>query len=272
MIAEEEFRRFAELIASLSDDEWDAADRLHRVGRAQDRAARARFGRRAGVVPAVRAPAPAGRAAQQGDRLAPLGRRHERAADPRARAPLERRGRRAARGRRPEGGQGSLAHAAADALPADPVRSADRLGAAEVPARRRLHPRRVGAPHRHLRGDRPRRCTSPPTTTAASSPTSSASGRRSTASRSSSCSKGRPAASSARASAASASRSTPSTSSAGPLRSPSRHRRPRQPAPALIRERRPSWRPTSTRSPTASTASRPSSPRSARPASRSTSS
>ena len=91
-------------------------------------------------------------------------------------APVERRARRAARGRRPEGGQGPVADPAADALPADPVRAADRLGAAQVPARRRLHPRRVGPSHRHPRRHRPRRCTSPPTTTAASSPTSSPSG------------------------------------------------------------------------------------------------
>ena len=47
-------------------------------------------------------------------------------------------------GRRPEGRQGPVAHASARAVPADPVRSADRLDAAQVPARRRLHPRRVG--------------------------------------------------------------------------------------------------------------------------------
>ena len=39
--------------------------------------------------------------------------------------------------------------------PADPVRPAGRLGRALVPARRRLHPRRVGAPHRPLRRHRP---------------------------------------------------------------------------------------------------------------------
>ena len=100
VLAEEEFVRFAELVGSLSRRRVDAADRLHRLGRPQGRAARARLGRRAGIVPAVRAPAPARRAAQQGDRLAPLGRRHERAADPRARAPVERRARRAARGGR----------------------------------------------------------------------------------------------------------------------------------------------------------------------------
>ena len=42
------------------------ADRLHRVGRAQGRAARARLGRRAGVVPAVRPSARPRRAAEQG--------------------------------------------------------------------------------------------------------------------------------------------------------------------------------------------------------------
>ncbi len=99
--------------AALTPDEWALPDRLHRVGRPQGRAARARLRRRAGVVPAVRAPAPAGRAAQQGDRLAPLGRRDERAADPRALAPLQRRARRAARDRRAEGGEGPVAHAAA---------------------------------------------------------------------------------------------------------------------------------------------------------------
>ncbi len=58
------------------------------------------------------------------------------------------------------------------------------------------------------------RCTSPPSTTAASSATSSPSGPTSTATRSSWCSKDPPAASTRKATTASASRSTPSTSSA----------------------------------------------------------
>ncbi len=78
-----------------------APDRLRGVGRPPGRAARPRLGRRAGVVPAVRAPAAARRAAQQGDRLAPLGRRDERAADPRALASLQRRAR--GRSSRPSG-------------------------------------------------------------------------------------------------------------------------------------------------------------------------
>ena len=40
----------------------------------------------------------------------------------------------------PEGGQGPLAHPTPGAVPAAPVRPADRLGSAQVPARRRLHP------------------------------------------------------------------------------------------------------------------------------------
>ena len=42
-----------------------------------------------------------------------------------------------------------------DAVLAAPVRSAHRVGPAQVPARRRLHPRRVGPSHRHPRGHRP---------------------------------------------------------------------------------------------------------------------
>ena len=60
VLAEEEFRRFAALMSSLSEDEWDAADRLHGVGRPQDGVARPRRGRRAGVVPRVPPSTPAG--------------------------------------------------------------------------------------------------------------------------------------------------------------------------------------------------------------------
>ena len=45
----------------------------------------------------------------------------------------------------------------ADALPTGPVRRADRLEAGELPARGRLHPRRVGASDRHPRRHRPSR-------------------------------------------------------------------------------------------------------------------
>ena len=54
VLAEEEFRRFADLVASLTPEEWATPDRLHGVGRPQDGAARARIGRRAGVGPGVR--------------------------------------------------------------------------------------------------------------------------------------------------------------------------------------------------------------------------
>ena len=120
----------------------------------------------------------------------------------------------AAPGRRAEGGQGPVAHPAPGSLPARPVRPADRLGAAQVPARRRLHPRRLGSSHRHPRRHRP---ADAPHRRPRRSPRRRHRrrvGRASTASRSSSCSKVPPAASSPRASTANASRSTPSTSSA----------------------------------------------------------
>ncbi len=82
----------------------------------------------------------------------------------------------------------------------------------EVSARRRLHPRRVGAPHRHLRGNRSRLGSHRRSRRPARRRHRRRVGVQSTASRSSSCSRGRPAASSAKASAASASRSTPSNS------------------------------------------------------------
>ena len=131
------------------------AHRLHRLGRPQDGAARPRLGRSPGVSPRVRPPVATRHAAQQGDRLAPLGRRHERAADSRARPPLERRARRPGRCGGPEGGQGPVAHAASGPLHPPPVRAAHRMGTAQVPARRRVHPRRLGPPHRHPRGHRP---------------------------------------------------------------------------------------------------------------------
>ncbi len=124
------------------------------------------------------------------------------------------RDRRAAHRRRAEGGEGPVGNAAADALPPDPVRAADRLGSAQVPPRRRLHARRLGAPHRHLRGDGPRdaphrRSRRPPGRRHRRGV-----GARSTASRSIWCSRDPRAGSSHRASAASGSRSTRSTSSA----------------------------------------------------------
>ena len=126
----------------------------------------------------------------------------------------DRRDRRAARGGGPEGGQGSVGHAASGAVRPPPLRAADRMGAAQVPARRRIHPGRLGPPDRHPRGHRPPDAPHAPTTTAAWSPTSSPNGPGSTASPSSSCSTVPPAGSSARAWRVSGSRSTPWTSSA----------------------------------------------------------
>ena len=76
VLAEEEFARFADLVASLTPEEWATPTDCTGLGRPQDGVARARLGRSAGVGARVRAPATARDAAQQGDRLAPLGRRH----------------------------------------------------------------------------------------------------------------------------------------------------------------------------------------------------
>ena len=55
----------------------------------------------------------------------------------------------------PEGSQGPVEHPAPGPVPAPPIRPAHRLGAAQVPARRRIYPRRLGPSHRHPRRHRP---------------------------------------------------------------------------------------------------------------------
>ena len=85
VLAEEEFVRFADLVASLTPDEWTLPDRLRRCGtsarsRCTSSVRATRRRRSPQFVHQLRRGVPA----QQGDRLAPLGRRHERAADPRA--------------------------------------------------------------------------------------------------------------------------------------------------------------------------------------------
>ena len=156
----------------------DAAHRLRRVGRPQDGAARARLGRRAGVVPAS--------SCTSCVRGVPLNRQidshhwvdgmnelqiRERAhlSNDEVVAQLEAVGPKAVAGRWRT--PAPMRHL--------PIPFGPPVGwvGAQVPPRRRLHPRRVGPPHRPLRRDRPRRWSSPPTTTAASSPTSSPSGR-----------------------------------------------------------------------------------------------
>ena len=83
-LADEEFRRFAEVTASLTSEDW-AKLILHRLDVPQDGPPRARIGRRSGLGARVRPPATQRHPAQQADRLAPLGRRHERMADTRTR-------------------------------------------------------------------------------------------------------------------------------------------------------------------------------------------
>ena len=178
VIAEEEFRRFAALTASLTADEWALPTDCTAWDVRKVVAARARLGRRAGVVPAVRASARARRAAEPADRLAPLGRRHERAADPRA-SPTSP----TTRSWRSLQAVGPKAVAGRWRTPAPmrhlPIPFGPPIGwvglwyLLDVG----LHARRVGPPHRP-RAPRPGTgWTSPPTTTAVSSPTSSASGR-----------------------------------------------------------------------------------------------
>ena len=85
VLAEEEFVRFADLVESLTPDEWARPTdctgwdvrmiALHVLGSADAQAS----------VEGVRPPVPARHATQQTDRLAPLGRRPQRVADPRTR-------------------------------------------------------------------------------------------------------------------------------------------------------------------------------------------
>ena len=81
---------FAELVASLTPEEWATPTELHRLGRPHDGPARPRVRRSTGIGQRVRPSVTTRDAAQQGNRLAPLGRRPQRAADPRTRPPVQR--------------------------------------------------------------------------------------------------------------------------------------------------------------------------------------
>ena len=152
VLAEEEFRRFAVSMGVAHRRRVDAADRLRRRGTsARWRCTCSAAADAQASVPAVPAPVPAGHPAQQGDRLAPLGRRHQRAADPRALAPLPttrswRSSRRWAR-RRSRAGGGRRRPMRYLPIPFGPPIGWKPL---KYLLDVGLHARRVGAPHRPL--------------------------------------------------------------------------------------------------------------------------
>ncbi len=84
---------------------------------------------------------------------------------------------RPAQGRRAQSGEGPMEHPAPHAVPTDPVRAADRMGAAQVPPGCRVHPRRLVPPASTSLARPAARCTLRPITTAGWSPTSSPNGR-----------------------------------------------------------------------------------------------